>query len=79
MKNNVQKRLKESLSKKHICYVLITCDAPSDDGEMQVEMCYEGDAALAAYLLQGATQSLIDQQDSKIEELCCPDKILYLD
>lgn len=62
MKRNMQKSFRDSLAKKHVCYVLITCDAPSDDGKMKVEMSYEGDAALASYLLQGA-QSIIDEQD----------------
>ena len=56
------KGLKASLAKKHFCYVLITCDAPADDGKMAVEMTYEGDPTLAAYLLQGA-QTFMDDQD----------------
>jgi len=67
MKRDVEKYLKETLAKKHVCYVLITCDAPADDGNMQVEMTYEGDAALAAYLLQGA-QEFIDSQEVRVEE-----------
>lgn len=55
-----QKRIRKKLSKDNVCYVLITCALPSDDGNMQVEMTYEGDAALASYLLVGA-QSLIDE------------------
>ncbi len=35
-------------------YVLITCAAPNAKGEMQVEMTYEGDEALASYLVQSA-------------------------
>ena len=62
MKRGAEKCLKDELAKKHACYVLITCDAPSDDGKMQVEMSYEGDAALAAYILQGA-QLRIDEQE----------------
>jgi hypothetical protein len=77
MKRNVQKLLKDTLAKQHVCYVLITCDAPSDDGNMQVEMTYEGDAALAAYLLQGA-QSFIDEQEIE-ESDCCQDKIQKLE
>ena len=65
MKSNKQKRLYDSLSKKHACYVLITCGEPTDDGNMQVEMTYEGDATLAAYLLQGA-QSIIDERESNL-------------
>jgi hypothetical protein len=76
MKRDVEKSLKSALSKKH-CYVLITCDPPSDDGNMQVEMTYEGDAALAAYLLQGA-QEFIDGQESCSKQFC-ESKIYYLE
>lgn len=57
-----RKRIKEKLAKNNVCYVLITCAEPSDSGDMQVEMTYEGDAALACYLLQGA-QNLIEEQE----------------
>ena len=62
MKGCRDKKIKEALAKNHACYVLITCDEPSTDGNMQVEMTYEGDATLAAYLLQGA-QNFIDEQE----------------
>ena len=54
-KKNVHKALLE----ENACYVLITCGQPSDDGKMQVEMTYEGDASLAAYLIESA-QGLLD-------------------
>lgn len=66
-KRDIEKGLKETLAKNHVCYVLITCDAPSDGGEMQVNMTYEGDASLAAYLLHGA-QSFMDEQDEEDED-----------
>lgn len=78
MKSNVEKALRETLAKKHVCYVLITCDAPSDDGDMQVNMHYEGDAALAAYLLQGA-QMFIDEQEIDDEHTLCERKIHCLE
>ena len=62
MKRIVEKCLKKELAKKHACYVLITCDAPSGDGKMQVEMSYEGDATLAACILQEA-QFHIDEHE----------------
>ena len=49
----------KELSKKNACYVLITCKEPSEDGKMQVEMTYEGDACLAAFLIESA-QGFID-------------------
>ncbi len=42
------------LGEKNACYVLITCSEPSEDGKIEVEMTYEGDATLAEYLLQSA-------------------------
>lgn len=82
MKRSIQKSIRDTLIKKHVCYVLITCDAPSEDGEMQVEMTYEGDTALAAYLLQGA-QSFIDQQeldqDFNDTNVVCSSKICYFE
>jgi hypothetical protein len=59
-----EKQLKKTLAKNHACYVLITCDEPTEDGQMQVEMTYEGDATVAAYLIQGA-QSIIDEQSDE--------------
>ena len=61
MKLNKQDKLKKNLAKNHACYVLITCDEPNEEGKMQVEMTYEGDASLAAYILQGA-QSIVHEQ-----------------
>ncbi len=62
MKRDEQERIKKTLAKNHACYVLITCDEPSDDGEIEVEMSYEGDAALASYLLQGA-KDIMDESE----------------
>lgn len=67
MKRRIAKDLKDELAKKHACYVLITCDEPSDDGQLQVEMSYQGDANLAAYILHGA-QMRIDPQEDPIFE-----------
>ena len=50
-------------SKNGACYILITCGEPSEDGKMQVEMTYEGDALLAAYLLESA-QGMIEHKES---------------
>ena len=56
--------IKKALSKNNACYVLITCGEPSEDGKMQVEMDYDGDESLAAYLLESA-QSVFDHQIEK--------------
>lgn len=42
------------------CYVLITCGKPTEDGRMDVEFTYEGDAGLASYLLESA-QNYLDE------------------
>ncbi len=64
MNKRSRKHLQEVLDKDPSCYVLITCGQPTEDGQMQVEMTYQGDATLAAYLLQGA-QMFIDQEEEE--------------
>jgi len=56
--------IKKILSGKHACYVLVTCSDPSEEGKMEVELSYDGDEALASYLLQSA-QNIFDE---KIDE-----------
>lgn len=60
MNKKSRKHLQSTLDQNPSCFILITCGQPSPDGKMQVEMTYQGDAALAAYLLQGA-QHYIDE------------------
>ena len=62
MNKKSRKHLQDVLETDPSCYVLITCGQPSEDGEMQVEMTYQGDVSMASYLLQGA-QIFIDQED----------------
>lgn len=57
-------RVKKAVRKNTVCYVLITCTKPTKDGKMEVEMSYEGDEALAAYLVESA-QSVFE---GRIEE-----------
>jgi len=54
-------RIKKAIRKNTACYVLITCTEPTKDGKMEVEMSYEGDEALAAYLVESA-QSVFEGQ-----------------
>ena len=49
-------KVKKVLGEQHSCYVLITCSEASKDGKMNVEMSYEGDETLAAFLLENASQ-----------------------
>ncbi len=57
--------LKEQVKNNASSYVLITCGQPTEEGEMHVEMTYQGDEALVSYLLQGA-QLLMDERDDDI-------------
>lgn len=49
-------RLKKDLESEYACFVLITCAQPSSEGKMDVEMNYEGDETLAAFLIENASQ-----------------------
>lgn len=62
LKNSkVPLEIEKIMAKDNACYVLIACGQPSEDGKMQVEMTYEGDACLAAYLIESA-QGFIDHE-----------------
>lgn len=61
MKRDLNKKIKSALAEKHTSYVLITCDEPNHDGEMQVDMSYGGDPVIVSYLLEGA-QNVIDEE-----------------
>lgn len=52
----------EMIPEQHACKILITCALPTRDGKMDVKMTYEGDPALASYLLEHA-QSYIEHED----------------
>lgn len=69
MKRDVHKAIKKTLSNTHACYVLITCDSPNETGHMNVQMSYEGDSALASYLIHGA-QSFFDEEEDQ-ESISC--------
>lgn len=57
------KMLPEKKSEEKACKIYISCDQPSIDGKMSVEMTYEGDPSLAAYLLERA-QSFIENEET---------------
>lgn len=71
MKQDAEKRIKNRLAEKYAAYVLITCQEPSEDGSMQVEMSYAGDSLVAAYLMQCA-QSFLDDSEKEEEDLPQP-------
>jgi len=62
-KTPIPPKLKKFLTENNECYVLITCGKPSKEGKMQVEMTYEGDACLAAYLIESA-HGIMDDADT---------------
>ena len=65
MSDETLKQVTDILEEKHTCYVLITCDQPSSEGKMNVQMNYAGDPVLAAYLLQGAQNFLEEQEEEE--------------
>ncbi len=56
--SELEKCLQKVSTEKHLCYVLIACGHPSENGEIEVEMTYEGDKTLASYLLESAQEFL---------------------
>jgi hypothetical protein len=59
-------RIKKGLGKNCSCCVLITCSEPSSDGKMEVEMSFEGEESLAAFLIENAAQ-VFDERISRRE------------
>lgn len=47
-------KLKEALVRQGLSFLLITCTEPSKEGKMDVEMDYEGDRDLIAFLMKSA-------------------------
>lgn len=70
MKNNCDphKEFEKLFSKHHAGYVLITCQNPTDDGNMNVEMTFGGSAALAHILINGAQMYLEDGSSEDSED-----------
>ncbi len=58
-------RIKRAVKQDCACYVLITCSEPNADGKMEVEMNYEGDESLAAFLIDNAAQVFNDRFEQK--------------
>ena len=54
--------IQRKMGGRTICYVLLTCTEAGSDGNMEVEMKYEGEKWLASYLIQSAQGILEDQQ-----------------
>lgn len=56
-----ERQIEKATKKNCACYVLITCTQPNAEGKMEVEMDYQGDEALAAFLVENAGQVFDDQ------------------
>lgn len=65
MQKECLKHLKGVLKKDPSCYVLISCSQQSREGQMNVEMTYQGDIRLVAYLLHDA-QGIIEDKCEEI-------------
>lgn len=59
----MEKDIKKALNDNCACYVLITCSEPNVEGKMEVEMNYEGDECLAAFLVENAAQVFDDRKN----------------
>ena len=53
---NAEKHLKKALDRGIACFVLITCSEPNEEGKMEVELNYDGDETLAAFLVENAVK-----------------------
>jgi hypothetical protein len=62
---NAEREIKKVLGEKCACYVLITCSEPGADGKMNVQMNYEGDEGLAAFLVDNAGQVFNQQRHQR--------------
>lgn len=62
MKKSIHEEIREKIGDNTACYVLITCDQPSNSGDMNVELSYDGDPVLAEFLIHGA-QNYFDQPE----------------
>lgn len=64
-KRAVSQRMHELLEGDHSCIVMITCGEPTEEGQMPVEMVYEGDPNLADFLLHSAQEVLQRELEGK--------------
>ena len=61
----LSKNIRDILKKDCACYVLITCSEPSEEGNMNVELQFEGDESLAALLIENANQVFTQRMEMK--------------
>jgi len=60
-KNANLTKIKKELREKNLCYVLLTCSHPAEDGKMMIEVAYEGDDNIACYLIDSAQEVLSEK------------------
>ncbi|CDR33832.1 hypothetical protein [Criblamydia sequanensis] len=63
MEKDFHEKYRKMLDGKHACYVIITCDEPDDVGRMNVNFSFDGDPALAAFLIDGAKNHLEEENE----------------
>ena len=56
-----EEQLQKAVKENCACYILITCSEPNRDGKMEIELNYEGDENLAAFLIDNASQVFDDR------------------
>lgn len=52
-------------SQDYACHIVISCQHPKDNGDMQVEMTYEGDVNLARCLVDRAASFLAEKSSEE--------------
>ncbi|SCA59103.1 Uncharacterized protein AB751O23_DG_00020 [Chlamydiales bacterium SCGC AB-751-O23] len=62
MKEEIMENLKGLSLKNKACYIVISCEQPQQNGNLEVQMNYEGDETLASYLLESAQNYLEQEQ-----------------
>jgi hypothetical protein len=62
-KKEIEEVIKKQKKGKTICYVLLTCNETSEEGTMEVDMKYEGERWLAAYLVESAQKVLEEEEE----------------
>lgn len=54
-------KIKDAIGNRCVCFVLISCSEPTEEGKMEVQMHFEGDETLAAFLVESAGQAFEEQ------------------
>lgn len=71
----IDPKITRALSKSHSCYVLITCDPPTESGSINVQMIYDGEPDTIAYLLtdaQSYMHSSVEASTSHLNQKVLP-------